>query len=102
MTANTHTNQRRVGKNWLSMGVNHGGRQGDESPRICSGGANAKKLSSDFQKNTAQNSPKHAISSEKFFFFSGEGPSPSPDGLHSLPQRSLLDAALRPAEVQPH
>jgi len=73
MTANTHTNQRRVGKNWLSMGVNHGGRQGDESPRICSGGANAKKLSSDFQKNTAQNSPKHAISSEKFFFFLGRG-----------------------------
>jgi len=46
-------------------------------------------------KNTTQNSPKHAISSEKFLF------SAIPRHLrrctHSWPQTSLLDLPLRPS-----
>ena len=44
-------------------------------------------------KNTAHNSPKHVISSDKIHF-GGRDP-------HSLPQRSLLDPPLRPPEFQP-
>jgi len=39
-------------------------------------------------KNTAQNSPKHAMSNENSFFFWGGG--------HTSPQPNLLDPPLRP------
>jgi len=59
-----------------------------------------------FKKNTAQNSPKHDISSEKFIFFVGRGPSqslypnPSPSGLTPRSQPGLLDPTLRSAKIQ--
>ena len=48
------------------MGVNHGGRVPDFEV-----GTLMQLLSSRFSKNTAQNSPKHAISSENSLFFLG-------------------------------
>ena len=74
------------------MGVNHG-RQGDKSARNRSGDANAN-CPSDFQKYRSY-SPKHAISSEKFIFFSSPRP---PGGPRSSLKPSLLDPLLRPPE----
>jgi len=81
------------------MGVNHGGEVG-RAPRIWSGDANTN-CAPDFRKSTAQNSPKHAISSEKFIFFWGGDLAPTRPILVDRtprPQPSLLDPALRPAE----
>jgi len=55
-------------------------------------------------KNTAHNSPKHAISSEKIFFFIlGRGDSPSPDlcpvDSTRRPGPSLLDLPVRPPRI---
>jgi len=47
--------------------------RGGSSPEFGVGDANANCFPR-FSKNTAQNSPKHAILSEKFVFFSGERP----------------------------
>jgi len=41
--------------------------------QITTSGRNSNFSGEDTDKNTAQNAPKHSISSEKFDFFSGEG-----------------------------
>jgi len=56
-----------------------------------------------FSKNTAQNSSKHAISSEKIIFFWGgpHPPEPSIGGPYPRLEPSLLDPPVRVPEFQP-
>ena len=60
------------------------------APRIWSGDANTN-CAPDFRKSTAQNSPKHAISSEKFIFFWG--------GDLALPDLSSWTALHAPSQA---
>jgi len=77
------------------MSITHGG-QGGPVPGIASGGRYCK-LFPDFQKLAAQNSPKHATLSKKFFFFCGRGlpssPDPSRRGVRSSPPTKASGSA---------
>jgi len=71
------------------MSVNYG-ETGGRLPKNLEGNANAV-VPLKISKRTAQNSPKHAISSEKFHFFQGKWTQPS-----------VLDPRLRPSEFTPN
>ena len=87
------------------MDVNRGGTGDESSTEFEVGNANANCLS-EFQKNTAQSSPKYAIPSEKKSFFLGRRPAPPRPlyiAVNAIPraQPILLYPTLAYAEVQP-
>jgi len=81
---------------YSSTDVNHGVR-GNKSHKIWERGRKCK-LSPTSSKNTTQSSSKHAISSEKFFFFRGSDLRRTHPLVVPTPRRqpSLLCLSLRP------